>query len=219
MQFLDKNMLRGARGILGWSVNDLAQHSGVSAATINSFEQDSISRRGSKLSQTTILKILETFERSGIEITQDGIRKKDLKSYILEGDDANKHLLNDVYNTLKDAGGEVLVSGFTETKPGDKDYDFIVAHVERLKKAGIKERLLIQKGDRNLIAPTEWYRWFPDEEFNTYPFQLYGTKIAMIDWGPPQKIIVIDHKHFAHTYRAMFNAIWNRASPVILERK
>jgi transcriptional regulator with XRE-family HTH domain len=215
---LDREILRGARGILGWSVAELAAKSNVSVATINSFEQNSVSRRGAKLSQTTVLKILYALENAGIEVTEDGVRRKDLKSFVLRGEDANKLLLDDIYKTLKDKGGEVLISGLSENKPGDATYELVVSHVNRLKKTGITERLLIAKGDTNLIAPKEWYRWFPDDQFNTSPFYLYGNRLALAEWEAPQKVIVIDNPNLAKTYRVMFDAIWKRALPVVLKK-
>jgi transcriptional regulator with XRE-family HTH domain len=218
MQELDRELLRGARGVLGWSVADLAYHSGVSAPTISSFEQDAAGRRGSTLSQKTILKINAAFERFGVEITQDGIQKKDLRSFILKGDDANKQLLDDIFETLKDTGGEILIFGLSEPEPGNPNFEKVLSHIERLKKAGITERILIQKGDRNLVAPKEWYRWYRGKDFNAYPFQLYGSKIAMIDWGPPEKIVVVDHTHFAETYRVMFDALWEYGERVVISK-
>jgi transcriptional regulator with XRE-family HTH domain len=218
MENLDRDILRGARGVLGWSVAELAKQARVSASTISSFEQNALGRQGSILSQKTIQKICTAFEKSGVQITANGIQKKDIKYAIFRGEDANKRLLDDIYESLKGTKQEILICGLSEAKPGDANYDFVVSHVERLKKAGVTERILIRKGDTNLIAPLEWYRWFPTKKFNSSPFQLYGNKIAMIDWGPPEKIVVVDHEHFAETYRVMFDALWDVAERVVVRK-
>jgi transcriptional regulator with XRE-family HTH domain len=54
---------RAARGILQWSVRDLAKHSGVAFSTVHRFEKTGIA------TETTLAKIMEAFAANHVEIT------------------------------------------------------------------------------------------------------------------------------------------------------
>ena len=211
MKIITPSQSRGARGILNWSQLDLAERCRNTVATVSAFEN------GAAVSQKTIEKVFSVFDSAGIAfLDDDGVKRRNtITVRTLNGDDANYRLLDDVYFSLKDAGGEVLIAGLKE--PG-KDQAVLRSHVEkhvqRLKAAGITERILIEEGDTDLIAPPEWYRWLPKGNFLDHPFQLYGSKLALITWGPPQQIIVIDHAEAAESFRGLFNFAWSAATLV-----
>jgi len=132
---------------------------------------------------------------------------------VLEGEDANARLLDDIYHSLKDQGGEVLIAGLAEQTQEDKEaVGRLDRHLERLKRSKISERILIEEGDTNFVAPAHWYKWLPKGYFSGIPFQAYGSKVALIDWGPPQEILVIDHEKFAHAFGTLFDVVWNLAA-------
>lgn len=146
---------------------------------------------------------------------QGGVEPCDNLLTVLKGEDANYRILDDIYHTLKDKGGEILIAGLTEVEESDKErYDFLVGHLDRLQEAGITERILIEEGDTNFVAPVEWYRYLPKDKFSNTPFQVYGDRIAMKEWGPPQRIVVIEHPRFAATLRNLFDLVWEQATPV-----
>lgn len=71
---------RGARGILGWSVRDLAEKAGVGVNTVSRFENSG------EAMHSTVLKMQAAMEEAGIEFIAEGsssmsggagIRKKD----------------------------------------------------------------------------------------------------------------------------------------------
>lgn len=204
---------RMARALLQWSQPDLAERCGLATMTISKFEKD----EGSRPEARTISKIAAVFEIAGVAFLEGGgVEPRQNLLTVLEGGDANSQILDDIYHTLKDTGGEVLIAGLSEVDKNAEPerYEFLTSHIQRLKKAGITERMLIEEGDTNLIAPSNWYRWIPKDRFSDTPFQLYGDRIAMIDWGPPQKIVVIDHPSFANTFRNLFNLVWDEAKLV-----
>ncbi len=203
---------RAARALLNWSQPILAERSGITVNPIISFEKES----GSKPAARTMRRIVHTFDLAGIAFTDNGgVEWQNNLVTILEGDEANSELLEDIYHTLKAKGGEVLIAGLAE--PGEENQElrnFIEGHVERLQSAKISERILIEEGDSNIIAPSHWYRWVSGKNFSTTPFQLYGDKLAMIDWGPPQQITILHHPLYAQTFRNLFEQVWQHASPV-----
>lgn len=200
---------RGARAMLGWSQPELAERSRLSVPPIVTFESD----EGGNPAKRTMERIVRAFMLAGIGFTPSGgIEPQNSVITVLEGDNANAKLLEDIYQTLKDKGGEVLIAGLAEPDDGNTPLrDFIAAHIERLQAAGISERILIETGDTNIIAPAHWYRWATARNFSDTPFQLYGDKLAMIDWGPPQQITILNHRRYATTFRNLFNQAWDKA--------
>lgn len=203
--------MRAARAMLDVSQGHVSEYLGIAANTLSKIESGQSDASASRVSD-----IQRFYEREGIEFTEnDGVKWSNNIVTQLDGNDANYQVLDDIYDTLKDSGGEILIAGVSEVLPEDKErYDFLQSHLARLQKAGITERILIEEGDDNLVAPEEWYRALPVGKFSNTPFQIYGDKIAMKEWGPPQKIIIIQHKRFADTFRAMFDYAWNQAKPV-----
>lgn len=54
---------RAARGLLNWSLDDLAEHAGVGRASVARYEL------GETVRQETVDKLQEAFEANGVEIT------------------------------------------------------------------------------------------------------------------------------------------------------
>lgn len=199
--------IRGGRGLLDWSQAELSKRTGISTTSIGNIESGHTQAR-----ESTLAIIRKAFEESGINFIDGGVRAQEQVVQILEGADANDRLLEDVYKTLRDTGGEILISGLEE--PKDKEsgaYKKLVGHLERLTSANITERILLQKGDKNFVAPKSYYRWIPSEYFASFPFQLYGNKLAMINWGPPQKIIIVENALTAKSFKSLFDFAWSQA--------
>ena len=211
MQIITPAQCRAARALLEWSQPELAARCGTHVQTISNFEKGT----GSP-SKTTLEKMAITFAISGLIFSgKNGVDKNDSMLTIFEGDDANRRYLDNLYNDTKDKeGSEILISGVSEVLPNDKNRPYIERHVNRLTEAGVSERILIREGDKHLIATKESYRFIPAQFHSSVPFQLYENKLAMIEWGPPNKIVVIENKNFAEAYRKLFNFAWEHAKPV-----
>lgn len=66
---------RAARGLLGWSLQDLAARSGISYESLSRFEN------GRPLRQSTATKIVAAFEAEGVELLADEHRTGALLVY------------------------------------------------------------------------------------------------------------------------------------------
>lgn len=209
---------RMARALLNWTQPELAERCNLAPMTISKFEKEDAKNRPEA---RTLKKITTIFEMAGISFTPNGgVEPHHNLVTVLEGDDANARILEDIYMQFKETGGEVLIAGLSEVEETDRDaYSFLKAHIKRLQDANITERILIEEGDTKIVAPAHWYRWLPKGKFSNTPFQLYGDNLALIEWGPPQKIILIKHPHFARTFRNLFDAVWETATPVPLKKK
>jgi hypothetical protein len=149
------------------------------------------------------------------------LNKKDLQNNlsgenstitIIEGKGSVAHILDDVYNTLKDTGGEVLISGVDEKNFIDADKKKILEHINRLSKQSISERILARHGDSYFFAGEFiTYRWVPENYFSPTPLYIYSDKIAMIVWGENEQVIIIKNSELANAYRKQFLFIWQHA--------
>jgi len=216
--FLTPAQCRMARALLNWTQPELAERCNLAPMTISKFEKENIDYRPEA---RTLKKIASVFKLAGIAFTENGgVEPKANLVTVLEGEDANAQVLEDIYNKLKDKGGEVLIAGLAEVEKSDTEaYTFLKSHLKRLQEANISERILIEEGDTNIVAPTHWYRYLPKGKVTNTPFQIYGNNLALIEWGPPQKIILIEHPLFAQTFKNLFDVVWDDAAPVNSEDK
>ena len=203
--------IRGARGILNWSQHDLSERTGISSTSIGSIENGQSVPR-----ENTLAAIRKAFEDAGIEfLPGSGIRMRNEMMQIMEGDEALDKLNDDIFATLSVSGGEVLIFGLEEKiDPSSNEFKKVSAHLDRIQKAGITERILCRQGDQNFLAPKEYSRWIKDDYFSPHPFFIYGNKLAMVGWGPPRKILIIENPLFSSTFKKVFNFVWERAEKI-----
>lgn len=208
---ISPTQIRAARAMLDWSQDKLAEVTGLAKRTILTLEQGNTVPRAD-----TANAIQDAFEKNGIEfLPGNGVRQKEEIITVYEGDEAEEQLLNDVYETMLREGrdSEILIYGLDETDPKENPqaYALAKAQLERLSKAGIKERIIGREGNTNFVAPWHYYRWVPKEINFKTPLFIYGSKIALNNEKPPYKSIVIENDLFAETCRSLFNFAWDRA--------
>ncbi len=199
--------IRGARGILNWSQQDLAQRTGISATSIGSIENGQTTPR-----ESTVSTIRKTLENAGIEfIGMDGVRVKNADVLILKGIDGFHTFSFDVYETLKTDKREVLQAYVDDTKFADWLGDEAYPHVQRMETLKSKRFKILQKeGDAYFPAKNyAEYRWIPEKQFLAVPFVVYGDKLAIILFEPEPTIIVNSFPLVAEAYRLQFESLWD----------
>ncbi|MAQ71295.1 MAG: hypothetical protein CL565_03780 [Alphaproteobacteria bacterium] len=204
--------IRGARGILNWSQQDLSNRTNISTTSIGAIEKGSTQPRESNLAI-----IRKAFEKGGIEFTSgSGVRLKDETISIIDGENALDEINADIISTLGGTGGEVMIFGLEErADPNSEEYTKIKEHLDKILSSNITERIIVKKGDTNFIAPKEFYRSISPEYFSPYPYFIYGDKLAMVNWGPPMKGLIINSYLFSQTFKKVFNFVWERADKSI----
>ncbi|XWN32113.1 MAG: helix-turn-helix transcriptional regulator [Devosia sp.] len=202
---------RAARALLDIKQAELADEAGLSAGVVIALEKGTTQTK-----PDTLRRLRDALERAGIEFGgDDGVKRRTGTIEVWEGKDANRRMLEDIYADLKETGGEILIAGLKEVSADRADdVAFLEWHLDRLKKAGITERILVVEGDTNLVAPAHWYRQLPRDYFSQATFQLYGNKLAMIAWGDEQRVTIIDNKLHARGFAKLFNFAWDNAEPV-----
>jgi DNA-binding XRE family transcriptional regulator len=67
---MDRKHMKAARSLLSWSQADLARAAGLSTPTISTIEQ------GRNMPEETEKKIVDAFDRAGVQITGRGVEWK-----------------------------------------------------------------------------------------------------------------------------------------------
>jgi transcriptional regulator with XRE-family HTH domain len=199
---------RGARGLLGWTQQDLANACGLSKTAINNFEKGH-----SDIKTESLRAIRLAFESSDIEfLGLEGISKRTETFKTLRGENALSELIDDIHVTLNhQTGSEILISFITQNIAERITTQKLFNHIEFLKNNNIKQRILCSEGLKQVLSPTDECRWINQEnaQMGTTTF-IYGDKIAIELWD--QSTIIIAKSHDANTAeRGRFEQIWKTA--------
>lgn len=201
--------IRGARGILNWSQQDLAERTGISATSIGSIENGQTTPRAS-----TLEKIRAAFEHGGIEFIElDGIKKKQAEIDILKGINGFHKFSVDLYETLKKDNREILQAYVDDGKFADWLGEEAYPHVKRMESLKDKRMKILQREGDSYFPAKQYaeYRWVPEKQFLAVPFIVYGDKLAIVLFDPEPTIIVNNYPMVAEAYRFQFFSLWERA--------
>ncbi len=205
---ITKEQSRAARALLDWTQQDLADAAAMSKTAINNFERG---MRDVRLESMQAIR--NAFEAADIEFIGDyGVHKRHDTVRILKGADAMPRLWDDIFETLKDQGGEILISNLDEKRSHDAHPALLDAHIQRLKAHHITERLLCCEGDSYFIQPEDFYRWLPRSVFQAgMSTFLYGNKVAMQLWQETM-IVVVQSKAAYEAEKHRFEYLWNNVA-------
>lgn len=204
--------MRGARGLLNWSQSELSKRTGISTTSIGNIEAGNTQAR-----ESTLRVIRQAFENSGIEfIGTEGMRKRTDFIRTFQGREQFWDFYEDVYSTLLENPGEVVVSNADEQKfLSFLTQEQTIIHRDRMQGIeGVSYRILVSEGDDFLAASSSYaqYRWMPQELFSSVPFYIYANKMAIIRFGNEPQVYVIKNQDITDSYRKQFEAIWNMAA-------
>lgn len=204
--------IRGARGILNWSQQDLAQRTGISATSIGAIENGTTTPR-----ESTLKTIRKTFENAGIEfIGLDGIRQRSGDVRVFRGKDGFIEFYDDVYSYLVENDEDILVSNVDERQFVKTLDEYAKIHVDRVSALNKKcYKILTKEGD-NYAPGSSYaeYRWIPKELFASVPFYVYGNKMAIFLFNGEPSIIILKYPSIAEAYKVQFKDMWNRSKEI-----
>ena len=210
---IDFRQIKAARALLDWRLEDLSNASGVATRTLQNIESATHVPRPENLE-----KIRLAIENAGIEfLPQSGVRLKNDFIDVWEGVSGLERLLDDVYATVREKGGDILVSGVEEARFLEgRTSESILNH--RVRMSALKNtnfKVLISAHDDNAVAePYIEYRKVHGEFFASVPFYVYGEKLAIIIWGKKTKIILHYQPDLVMAYKQQFNLIWRTAQKI-----
>jgi transcriptional regulator with XRE-family HTH domain len=201
--------IKAARGLISWTQLDLARAARISEHTLKNIE-----RKSAKPRYETQQIIQKTLEAAGIEFIEDigvKLRGESLKVQVWEGSESLFRLLADIYETLSGTDKELMICGVDEKVYLQTGGERFLAEVKKRLDAKIRTKLLSADGDTNYVEPYEHYRWVSREIFNQMPYYVYDNKYAILLWGTPQRVVLVENKAIADGYRRQFMALWNNA--------
>ena len=214
MMNISPDQIRAARALLDWNQGKLAEEARLSIDLVSKIEKGD--SQGSVKSRQ---KIFDVLDKGGIEfLDNDGVRKKTSGMQTLKGREGFLEFIWDVYETVKNEGGEVCVSNVKED-----DFEYWLGDQDEIQAekmaslTNINFKILIETGDTNFSAGSyAEYRWVDKETFSSVPFYVYGDKLAMILFKEDVKIYVIHDADIANAQRVQFAVTWESADiPVI----
>ncbi|GJL85170.1 MAG: hypothetical protein DHS20C02_09450 [Micavibrio sp.] len=195
---------RAARGLLSWTQQDLADACGMSKTAINNFEKGH-----SDIKAESLKAIRMAFESADIEfLGHQGLNKRTEEAKILKGTQSHTNLLEDIFETLKGCGGEVMTISTGDESCLHMDED------ERMKAYNITERVVLPKDTTHGKTPPELCRCIPDSAFQSIKATfIYGSKVAFAMWDNGM-IIVISSRDAAQTEKVRFEHLWDQGTPL-----
>jgi transcriptional regulator with XRE-family HTH domain len=209
--------IRAARALLNWSQSELAALAGLSLNALSKLEKGQTAPR-----VETLAAIEGALERGGVEfLSGKGVRLKGelFEMEKVEGPELMPRHLEDMLDVLAHAPKverEILYcvdnTRFGAAFPaGIKQYlDFY----PKYQAAGITIKSLLREGDHNFVAPDNIYRWAPAASLGEIPYGVYGHTVALILWGPPERLVLIRNAAIAETFRRQFYSLWQNAALV-----
>lgn len=212
---ISSEQIRAARGLLNLSQKALAEQAGLSLNSLNNIERGVAHPREESLEA-----IEKALTGLGIEFL-DGhgvrLRGEKFNVKVIEGTSLLRRLYREILKRLPTGPGEVLYMGIDNARFGHLETDKLFAYQEmeqELINRNIGERLLFQDGDTGFLSRRNVYRWIPKELFATVPMVIFADRVAIVLWGPPQRIVIIQNESIAETFRTQFEALWSLGKPV-----
>ncbi len=198
---------RAARGLLGWTQQDLADACGLSKTAINNFEKGH-----SDIKAESLRAIRTAFEAGNVEFMGDnGLRKRRDQVDILYGDGAIERLFDDIIQTVSEEQSEVLIVRGQRPLNDNAPSQRLQNQMELLREQGVRERTLCGEDLQPFWGNEEFQRWMPgaarQASMTTF---LYGQKVALQLWGG-ETIIVLDSPAASTAERQRFEHLWSRA--------
>lgn len=211
--------ITAARALAGWTVKELAQKVELSDSSISKIEN------GDNRSSKTLEKIELVFALAGIEFIEgEGVRRRQAKVRTLEGQIGYWEFYDDVYETVKRQGGEILVSNVDETLFSKWLGDRGLVHKTRMynlsKERSFSLKILVQEGDVNFTVPEyAQYRWTPKDRFSEIPFYVYGGKLAILLFEDENvSVFIVENAKIAQAYKTQFQVMWDQAIIIPADR-
>lgn len=210
---LSAAQVRMARALLGVSREDMEAATGVVKQTLLRVENDVVKPR-----DDTMEALLRYFTNMGIEFgPNDSVSRRQTNIRRFSGTHAITDLLEDVYETVKDTGGDICISSCDEDLV-EKHY--VVRgerHSVRMARIAdkIRCRALLKEGDYNFPYTTYVeYRWLPTQYFKPNTFYLYNNKLGLIEYkGSVCEVTIIESAQLAMAFRDFFEIAWDRCLP------
>lgn len=198
---------RAARGLLGWTQQDLAEASGLSKTAINNFEKNH-----SDIKVESLRAIRMAFESADIEFMEyEGLRRKSDKAHIVSGPMAFSEIIEDIRHQLTQGVQEVLIQHFDPQILKHIGQEEIDHYMSVLTHSGASQKLLCARGTIPAISTPAMTRWMYGDQLQTgMTGFIYGDKLVLRVWR--QNLFIVTHSRMAASAEKMrFEMLWEKA--------
>lgn len=193
--------IAAARHLAGFTLDQLAERSGVSRSTIVKIESGSVQPRGG-----TLADIVKAFADAGVEFIEGGTRWIGDTIRTFEGPDAYLRLLDEVYQTLHRQPGTEVLSVCTDDAVSPPE---VVQAIQRWHDAGIKARFLTHEKATRFDFPLREYRLIPERYYTNSVMVVFADKVATLS-DDNHAVIVVRDTSQANMLRGLFEMIWQQ---------
>jgi transcriptional regulator with XRE-family HTH domain len=203
--------ISGARGLMGWSIEDLVSKTGVNRITIRQIESDEVQPQ-----EKTLAKIFSTFDKHGIEFLPDeGVRVRKQETRTYSGKAGYRQFLDHVYETLR-GGGRIRQFNFGDLRYLPYEENFVGEHLKRMSAIdNLDAKVLEPEGETQIPVSYCTYRFMEKKFEDMAPWYLYGDYVAfsLFEGGNKKEFVTIHSKMLAERYIKEFDIFWDLAEP------
>lgn len=195
---------RGARGLLGWTQQDLAEYSGLSKTAINNFEKGH-----SDIKAESLNAIFMAFESADIEfLGSEGLRKRTDYAQILRAPAAFEDIMSDMGDAVKTSKKDILIRNLDTNFIRHLTPQRLLDHAELLKTHDVSQRILYPEGVKGPLIQGGLQRYVPGEtSCGAMTVFIYGAKVAFGLWGNTQ-FVIVNSAEAHEAERERFEKIW-----------
>src|ERR1700722_1220616 len=207
VMIISGRQIRGARGLLGWSMDELAKKADVTVMTLRHVENDLTQPQ-----EKTIASIYSILDKHGIVFLEDDgvkVRKQEARTY--SGKAGYRQFLDHVYETLKD-GGRIRQFNFGDLRYLPYEENFVGEHLERMSAIERLDAKVLEIGGETKIPVSYCSYRYLDKKFKEMaPWYLYGDylTLSLFETGGKREFITIHSKLLAEHYLREFDIFWN----------
>ena len=198
---------RGARGILGWTQQDLADASGLSKTAINNFEKGH-----SDIKAESLRAIRTAFEMADIEfLEQSGVRKKSENMKIFRGANARHELTLDLKLSISECNEDIKIITAGDSVFNPCGGPFINNYAALLKEYNITQRVLAEAVSQIKPFENQDVRGLGEGLLEATPnIYIYANRVAF-ELADGNMVIIIDSADAQNAESKRFEYLWNKA--------
>jgi transcriptional regulator with XRE-family HTH domain len=202
--------LRGARGLLGWTVEDTVVKTGVNRITIRQIESEEVQPQ-----DKTMARILTVFDLHGVEfLPEEGVKIRKQQSRTYSGKAGYRQFLDHIYETMQ-KGGAIRQFNFGDMRYLPYEEGFVSEHLQRMAQIEKLDARVLEVGGETAVRLTYCDYRILDKKFKDMnPWYLYGDylTVSLAESGARREFMTIHSKLLAERYLREFDIFWSMAA-------
>jgi len=209
--------IRGARGLLGWTMEELADKAGLTRITIRQIEGDTVQPQ-----EKTLNKIFSLLDKHGIEfLPEEGIKIRKQETRCYSGKAGHRQLLDHIYETVKD-GGVIRQFNHSDKRYASVEENVAAEHILRMSRIENLDAKVLEPGSetQNSVLYCD-YRILDKKFGDMAPWYLYGDYLVLSlnEGGGKREFVTVHSKLLAERYLREFDIFWNMSAPIKRKKK